>query len=262
MTRRDIATTDLPPAIGGLRRRPITRSGDSAPTTARTVRRSRQEHAMLINAAWQKSVEGILETGKHLIEAKEELAHGEFENMIEDDLLFSSSMARKLMKIGRNRVLVNREYIHALPPHWPALYELTFINDERLKELIENFLVHSGLDQKEAHGLRDDIDDTSGRRGAGAPHATARPAAESATDAWSQHDQEVGVADQDDTHRLVEDLTDEIAELLDPLRQRIEQVKAQGGDDDRAALADALRELRNAVTRLVDDLSPAVEPES
>jgi hypothetical protein len=102
-------------------------------------------------------VESILEVCAWLIEAKAKLDYGEYEKMIEEDLLFSASTARKLKKIPRNQVLVNREFMNVLPPSWATLYELSFIKEDKLKALIEDGTVSPDLEVKQAHELRDDI---------------------------------------------------------------------------------------------------------
>ena len=38
----------------------------------------RREHAARINAAWQKGVEAIIETGQRIIDARNGLEHGEY----------------------------------------------------------------------------------------------------------------------------------------------------------------------------------------
>ena len=38
----------------------------------------RKEHAARINAAWQKGVDAVIETGQRIIDAREGLEHGEY----------------------------------------------------------------------------------------------------------------------------------------------------------------------------------------
>ena len=63
-----------------------------------------EEWTSLICSAWQKGVELILETGQMLIQAKEELEHGTFQNMVQLKLPFGSRTARRLMTIARHPV--------------------------------------------------------------------------------------------------------------------------------------------------------------
>jgi hypothetical protein len=86
--------------------------------------RTADEWAQIINNAWQKSVETILETGCRIIEAKDDLEHGAFEQMVQTKLSFGPSTARKLMTIARHPVLSNRSHVNVLPASWGTLYAL------------------------------------------------------------------------------------------------------------------------------------------
>jgi hypothetical protein len=77
-----------------------------------------------INEAWQKSVEGVLEAGRLLLEAKEELQHGTFENMIRLELNFGLRTAQMLMGIAANPTLSNPKHVSLLPPSWGTLAQL------------------------------------------------------------------------------------------------------------------------------------------
>jgi len=107
-----------------------------------------------ICAAWQKSVEGIIEVGRLLIEAKAELAHGSFERMIETELPFSTSKARMLMAIAAHPRLANRERVHALPPSWGTLYELTKLDHESFALAEKEGLIRPDLERKEVIAFR------------------------------------------------------------------------------------------------------------
>lgn len=77
-----------------------------------------------INEAWQKTTEGIIETGRLLLAAKKELKHGTFENMVQLQLSFSANTAQRLMKIASNPTLSNPAHVQLLPPSWGTLLEL------------------------------------------------------------------------------------------------------------------------------------------
>lgn len=80
-------------------------TGEIVAMQGHTAALDRAGYAAKINAAWQKSLEGILEAGRELIAAKADpdLPHGEFEAMIGSDLLFGASTAQRLMKIARKQ---------------------------------------------------------------------------------------------------------------------------------------------------------------
>ncbi len=56
---------------------------------------------------------------------KAALPHGEYLKMIEEDLPFNESTARKLVLIARDNRLTDRSHVNVLPPDWGTLYEIT-----------------------------------------------------------------------------------------------------------------------------------------
>jgi hypothetical protein len=61
-------------------------SNSSAPLSPTT--KSVQEYVSEITSSWNKTVAGIFETGRKLIEAKASLEHGQFGQMVRDELPF------------------------------------------------------------------------------------------------------------------------------------------------------------------------------
>ena len=82
---------------------------------------TRAEWAARITALWQQSLTGIIETGRSLIEAQDNLDHGEWLLMVKNDLPFGAKTAQRLMKISTDPRLA----AHAphLPPSWYSMYE-------------------------------------------------------------------------------------------------------------------------------------------
>jgi hypothetical protein len=112
-----------------------------------------QEHAKRINAAWQKGVESIIETGQRLIEAKDELEHGSFESMVQLKLLFAPSTARALMAIAKHPVLSNRQHAGVLPPAWGTLAELARLPADLLASKIKDGTITPKLERKNVRAL-------------------------------------------------------------------------------------------------------------
>jgi hypothetical protein len=85
----------------------------------------------------KKSVEGIIEAGRVLIEAKSELDHGQFTDWVVRELRFGVRKdgngepdirkAEMLMYLARNEVISNPCHWHAFPPSPQTLWELTQI---------------------------------------------------------------------------------------------------------------------------------------
>jgi hypothetical protein len=116
-----------------------------------------------INAQWQKSVEGILGVGRQLIAAKEACEHGEFlrlfkghENAVSDPVPFGEDAAEQLMKVAKNAVLSNSEFVRNLPQSWGTLYELTKLEDEQIIAGIKAGEITADMTRADAAALRSD----------------------------------------------------------------------------------------------------------
>lgn len=109
--------------------------------------------AQRIRASWQKSVEGILETGRLLIEAKAALPHGSFLKMVGEELPFSSQTAQKLMAVAADPRLSNTAHVRFLPPSWGTLYELTKLDDGEWALAEQRGLIRADVQRSEIAGL-------------------------------------------------------------------------------------------------------------
>jgi len=133
-----------------------------------TVRQSQDRLNVLTTRfrdAFRKSVEGIIEAGRVLIEAKNELEHGQFIDWVERDLRFGTGQdgdrglslrkAQMLMFVAKNEVISNTNHWFAFPPSWRTLWELSQIRPKhRLLDLIANGKINPGMTREEAVALR------------------------------------------------------------------------------------------------------------
>lgn len=103
-----------------------------------------------IRRAWQSSLEGLLETGRLLTEAKRSLPHGEFLLMVERDLPFKSRMAEMLMRIANDERLANPQYVANLPPHIGTLYDLTRLDDLAFRRALNQGYIRPDMQRREA----------------------------------------------------------------------------------------------------------------
>jgi hypothetical protein len=78
----------------------------------------------------RNDVENIIERGRVLIEARDELEHGAYEATVKRH--FDLSFARKLRIIAGHAVLSNRSHGNALPPSVQTLYLLTKLPNDVL----------------------------------------------------------------------------------------------------------------------------------
>ena len=130
-----------------------------------------EEHAARINEAWQKTLDGVIETGLRILDARHgsnALPHGDFEDMVRSKLNFAPSTARSLMAIASNKVLANRQYVDDLPASWGTLYDLTVIANRGydLEAGIESGAIHPKMERKDVKALLpppqryDDLEET------------------------------------------------------------------------------------------------------
>jgi hypothetical protein len=115
--------------------------------------------------AMEKGVAGIIEAGQVLIEAKDQLEHGQFTDWVIRELRFGTRKtgsrdadirkAEMLMQLARHEAMSDASNWHALPPSPRTLWELTQIRPQRrLLELIRKGKINSGMTREEAIALR------------------------------------------------------------------------------------------------------------
>jgi len=97
-----------------------------------SVVRDRASYAGEIKALVHRSVRAIIDIGKLLVAAKADLAHGEFEAMVREDLSFDPRTAQRLMAIAQSPALANPTHVSLLPPSWGTLYELSRLPEPTL----------------------------------------------------------------------------------------------------------------------------------
>jgi hypothetical protein len=112
--------------------------------------KQRERWVGLIRTAWCKTVAAFIETGRLLNEAKRELPHGSFMEMIDHRLPFTPGTAERLMFIARNPIISDSAHGPNLPPSWHTLYVLAKLPPENLRAKIESGAIHPKLERKEA----------------------------------------------------------------------------------------------------------------
>ncbi len=101
-------------------------------------KKTRWEWADYITEAYRRGIESVLETGRRITEAKADLDHGEFINMVNEDLPFGPRSAQMFMTISNHPVLSNANHGSHLPVSWRTLYELTRLPTEFVEQQIES----------------------------------------------------------------------------------------------------------------------------
>lgn len=102
-----------------------------------------------INAAWQSSVDGILETGRLIIAAKDALEHGAFTEMVKQMLPFGPRTAQRLMAVGADTRLANPTHVSHLPASWGTLYELTKLTDDQFDAQFKAGKIRPDIERRE-----------------------------------------------------------------------------------------------------------------
>ncbi len=102
-----------------------------------------------ISGTWQKSIAAILETGRLLKAAKSQLPHGEFQQMIENQLPFGVRESQRLMAIAADERLSNATHGSCLPPSPRTLYELTKLDYETFAARLEDKTIRPEMMRKD-----------------------------------------------------------------------------------------------------------------
>lgn len=108
------------------------------------------EWAQRISTRLTQCAEAILDVGRMLCQAKQELRHGEFLEMVDSRLRFSASTAQRLMAVARDPRITNTAHAQYLPPSWMTLYELTRLPDPVLEEAFEQGRITPEMRRKDA----------------------------------------------------------------------------------------------------------------
>jgi hypothetical protein len=116
--------------------------------------RGEDRYVERIQSALSKTVEGILEAGRALIEAKAELHHGSFEHLVKERCPFSTRTARMLMAIASHQVLSNRNHGSDLPASWRTLYELSKFEPRELEHALSHHWIKPDMPRKHVPNVR------------------------------------------------------------------------------------------------------------
>lgn len=121
-----------------------------------STKRDRKWHADRINSTAHHSAQAIIRLGQHLLEAKKELAHGEFQAMVRNDFPFEPRWGEKFMQVASNSVISNAAQGSLLPAALKTLVELSAIDPPQLEQHISEGRVTPKTTAKEARKLKQD----------------------------------------------------------------------------------------------------------
>jgi N6-adenosine-specific RNA methylase IME4 len=108
-----------------------------------------------ISSVWRSGLTPVLECGRLLQAAKDELKRGEFLEMIEQKLPFKARTAQRLMAVASDERLSNATHGPHLPPSWRTLYELTKLDDKTFSKALTEGKIRSDMERSEVAEIRD-----------------------------------------------------------------------------------------------------------
>jgi N6-adenosine-specific RNA methylase IME4 len=112
----------------------------STPHATRPTTRTRQQWAQHLNKVWdeltQTTVLGFFQLGRDLLQAMEELPHGEFVKMVNEDLEMDRHVANMFMRIARSEMVGNAH--HLLPSDYTTIDKLTRLPPEVFQRFVED----------------------------------------------------------------------------------------------------------------------------
>lgn len=115
--------------------------------SARRELSTRPEFAAEISRLYDQSLEGMVEIGRRLNEAKAALPHGEYEAMVAEDLPFSVTAAFRLRKVAE---FVDSGVIDkaSLPGNYTTVFELASLSEDELQTAQARGLVSATVTRK------------------------------------------------------------------------------------------------------------------
>ena len=114
------------------------------------ARHAATKYAQRITACQRKGIDSIIKCGRLLTAAKDELKHGEFLKMVENELPFKRSSAQALMKIASDGRITKYQHVGCLPAHWSTLIKLIQLPDAAFEARIADGRIHPGLERRAA----------------------------------------------------------------------------------------------------------------
>jgi len=105
------------------------------------------QYAERIRAAWRQSVEGVLEAGRLLRQAQEELSADFYKRLVDAELPFTRRTAERLIAICKDERITT--HVSDMPTHWGTLYELTRLDDDTFAARMEDGTICADMERKD-----------------------------------------------------------------------------------------------------------------
>jgi hypothetical protein len=113
----------------------------------------REDYVAEIRRLWQDAQERFILIGRYLVQAKQTLAHGEFQKMIAEELPFGVTVAYRLRTVAE-AVDGGRLPQDSVPRDYTVAYELARMPDEQLELAKSESLVRPDVTRREVNSFR------------------------------------------------------------------------------------------------------------
>lgn len=117
----------------------------------------RAELAEGILAVWHKGREQILKIGRLLIEAKDKLGHGNFTQMVLEDMPFSPRQAQTFMEIARSPRISNPKNSSLLPVAVETLKAIDKLSDGEYEAALSHGVIRPNVTEREVREFQRQI---------------------------------------------------------------------------------------------------------
>lgn len=118
-----------------------------------TEYRTPEEWGAVVRADLGRSVQGVIDAGRHLREAKAQIDHGAWLPWLSGEVGIGEDSAQRLMAVSRHDAIANTAHVRYLPASWSTLHELSKLNPAQLEAAIIDGEVTPALERKQAKAL-------------------------------------------------------------------------------------------------------------
>ncbi|WP_158601086.1 DUF3102 domain-containing protein [Teichococcus wenyumeiae] len=107
-------------------------------------------YVLEIQKLWDDAAESFLTIGRYLVQAKQNLKHGEFEQMIRHELPFDKNVAHRLRRVAED-IDKGRLDASKLPRNYTTIYRFVTMNDALLERAQQEGVMHPEVTHRQIH---------------------------------------------------------------------------------------------------------------
>jgi hypothetical protein len=109
-----------------------------------------------ITTSWNRTVEGLFDTSKLLVDAEDSLDTGEWEEL-KNTLPFRDSVRSMMMSIGKSKRFNKQSIREKLPPNYNILYEYSQLEDDQWDMAVADGIVDTDVSTEAVRKWKDGI---------------------------------------------------------------------------------------------------------